>query len=255
MLKEEEQKTLYIFIDESGNFDFTPTGTKYFVLTAVNTLAPFKSRGELLRKVYELKYAGWNIGQPDYFFHATEDKQEVRDWVFGAIKQLNDIEIDAIIAQKNKANPSLYIEYDSIAVKPGKDGWREAKVKTVRSEEQFYNKMSQMLLQYIFRRHEGKDEIEKIIVVLGSLFTETKREYVLKNLKRYLKNNFKKPFYIYFHKVEADINCQIADYCGWAVYVHVERDETRPLGTIHEKVKSAFEVFERGTIEYYQHKK
>ncbi|MBU1323192.1 DUF3800 domain-containing protein [Patescibacteria group bacterium] len=27
-------KCLFIFIDESGNFDFSPTGTKYFVLTA-----------------------------------------------------------------------------------------------------------------------------------------------------------------------------------------------------------------------------
>ena len=238
-----KQKTLYIFIDESGNFDFTPTGTKHFVLTAVSTLQPLKSRDELLQKVYKLKYDGWTEGQKDYFFHATEDTQEIRNWTFDAIKKLDDIEIDAVIAQKNKANPSLYIEY-----KPNKD-WKG--IKTIRSEERFYDKVSQMLLQYIFRRHEGKDDIKNIVVVLGSLFTETKRGYVLKSLKHYLKNTFKKPFHIYFYPTSSDINCQIADYCGWAVYVKEERGETRPWEEIKDKVKSCFRVFDRGTTKYY----
>jgi len=243
MPKENEQKTLYIFIDESGNFDFTPTGTKYFVLTAASTLTPLESRDELLRKVYELKYAGWNTGQSDYYFHATEDKQEVRDWVFGAIRKLNDIEIDAIIAQKNKTNPSLYIEYEL----------REGQVKTVHWEERFYDKILQMLLQYIFGRYEGKDDIEEIIVVLGSIFTRAKRRYVFKSLEQYLKEKSKKPFRIYFHPTSSDINCQMADYCGWAVYVRAERGEMRPWKEIEDKVKSCFDVFARGDTEYYEY--
>jgi hypothetical protein len=106
------KKALYIFIDESGNFDFTAKGTKYFALTAITTTAPLETRENLLRKVYDLKYEGRKEGRGDYYFHATEDKQEVRNWVFEAIKQLDDIEIDVILAQKNKANPSLYIEYE-----------------------------------------------------------------------------------------------------------------------------------------------
>ena len=265
MPKENEQKTLYIFIDESGNFDFTTTGTKYFVLTAASTLEPLESRDELLRKVYELKYAGWNIGQEDYYFHATEDKQEVRDWVFGAIKKLDGIEVDAIVAQKNKTNPSLYLQYepfmgkpekrDPFTDEPNKDGWKEIKLKPIRSEELFYDKISQMLLQYIFRRHENKGHSEKIVVVLGSLFTDKKRGYILKSLKRYLKKNFKKPFYVYFHSTATDINCQIADYCGWAVFVRVERGEKRPWAEIKDKIKSCFPVFKRGTTEYYEYKK
>lgn len=108
MIKEDTSKTLYIFIDESGNFDFTATGTKYFVLTAVSTFSPLKERRHLLHRVYEQKYEGWKEGSDNYYFHATQDKQTVRDWVFSAIKNLDDIEIDTIIAQKNKTNPSLY---------------------------------------------------------------------------------------------------------------------------------------------------
>lgn len=260
MPQESEQKTLYIFIDESGNFDFTPTGTKYFAHTAVSTLTPLKSRDELLRKVYALKYAGWKTNQPDYYlqadyyFHASEDKQEVRDWVFEAIKRIDDIEIDAILAQKNKTNPSLYTQYEPITGKPGKDGWSEIQLKTVRSEELFYDKISQILLQYIFRRYEGRGGIEKIIVVLGSLFTKAKRNYVFRSLEKYLNENFKKSFNIYFRSAASDINCQVADYCGWAVFVRTERGETRPWGEIKDKVKSHFDVFARGDTEYYEYK-
>lgn len=252
MPDENNQNTLYIFIDESGNFDFSPTGTKNFVLTAISTIAPLKSRQELLERVYELKYDGWLSGQPDYCFHATEDKQEVRDWVFNVIKQLDDIEVDAIVAQKNKANPSLYIQYEPLKKKMT-DSFLP--VKKVHSEEKFYDKISQMLLQYIFKRYHDKDKIENIVVVLGSLFTDAKRGYVRKSLKQYLKNKFQKPFFIYFRSTASDINCQIADYCGWALYVKEERGELRPLGEIQDKVKSCFYVFDHGTTEYYAYKK
>lgn len=78
---------------------------------------------------------------------------------------------------------------------------------------------------------------------------------MLKSLKQYLKNNFKKTFYIYFHSTQQDINCQIADYCGWATYVLVERGEKRPWEKIRNKVKSCFDVFDRGNTEYYTYKK
>ena len=230
------------------------------MLTAVSTLNPLKSRDELIRKGYELKYTEWKIGQPDdylhadYHFHASEDKQEVRDWDLGEIKKLDEIEIDAILAQKNKTNPTLYIEQEPFTGKPDKDGWSEVKLKTIHSEEHFYDKISQMLLQYIFRRYEKKGDIDKIIVVLGSLFTKAKRRYVFKSLEAYLKTNFKKSFCIYFRPVASDINCQIADYCGWAVYIRTERKETRPWEEIKDKVKSHFDVFARGNTEYYEYK-
>lgn len=249
MADETKPKTLYIFIDEAGNFDFTPIGTKFFVLTAITTVQPLESRDRFLRLRYELLKDGIN----QECFHATEDKQEVRNLVFDGIKELDDFEVDCVIAQKNKANPSLYIEHRLQSNKNGKG----VKIKTVHSEEKFYRLISQTLLQYIFKRYYNLDAIERIVVILGSIFTNKKRDYVLKGLKQYLKPRFSKPFYIYFHKVEADINCQLADYCGWAIYVHQERDETRPFEIIQQakKVKSAFYIFERGTTEYYQYKK
>jgi len=238
-----DNKTLYIFIDEAGNFDFTSHGTKFFVLTAISTIQPLKSRDYFLELKYRLLKSGFN----QEYFHATEDKQEVRDLVFNKIKELDDFTIDCVLAQKNKTNPSLYIEHDA---RQKKDGGIE--FKTVHLEEKFYHRMSQTLLQYIFNRYQNFNAIDKIVVILGSLFTNKKRGYILKSLKQYLKLKFKKPFYIYFHKSCADINCQIADYCGWAVFVKTERDECRPSKTINKKIKSCFDIFERGDTEYYQ---
>jgi hypothetical protein len=102
------QNTLYIFIDESGNFDFSPMGTKYFALTCISTLNPLENRINLL----DLKYKLLRAGVDQEFFRASEDKQPVRDEVFHLIEELDDFEIDSVIAQKNKTNFSLYEDID-----------------------------------------------------------------------------------------------------------------------------------------------
>lgn len=237
-------KTLYIFIDESGNFDFSPKGTKYFVLTSVATVKPSTGREAFLDLKYDLlKERGSGI---EDFFHATEDLQIVRDRVFDLIGKTDDFVVDSIIAQKNKANPSLLQRSESCA---GKDG--KPHLKTVKTEEEFYRMISNTLLKYTFKHYGGLDHIEQVVVVLGAVFTKNKQDYVLKDLKKYLKDNFGKPFFIYFHRVQCDINCQIADYCGWAIYVNWERGEKRPLESIKGKVKSMFEIFKTGKTEYY----
>ena len=97
-------RTLFIFIDESGNFDFSPNGTKYFSISAISTLDPLGKEG--LEKIkYNLMENGNNIE----YFHASEDEQFVRNIIYNFIENLEDIEIDSVIVQKNKANPSLYI--------------------------------------------------------------------------------------------------------------------------------------------------
>lgn len=74
----EQLKTLYLFVDESGNFDFSPKGTKFFVLSCLSTFYPVAEREKLLLLRYELLRDGFN----QEYFHATEDRQEVRSKVF-----------------------------------------------------------------------------------------------------------------------------------------------------------------------------
>ncbi len=243
----EGRSPLYIFIDESGNFDFSPSGTKYFILTAVSTFQPLVNRSGLINKLYEKKYNSWSIGHSDYYFHATEDLQMTRDFVFSVIKDLDDIEIDSVVVQKNKTMEHLYND-----VKISADGTIKGFMK---ADEQFYDKILQILLKYIFTRNSKLDPEIPIVIVLGRLFTDNKREYILKSIKKFLKNKFPNQFYIYFYPTEKDINAQVADYCGWAVYIKFERGEERAWSLIKSKVKSCFDVFKSGKKEYYQYKK
>jgi hypothetical protein len=226
-------RTLFIFIDESGNFDFSPNGTKYFVLSAVSTLSPLgKERLEEIK--YELMKNGINLE----YFHAAEDKQIVRNQVYSFIERLEDIEIDSIIVQKNKTNPSLYIS---------------TKKKKPKKGEKLYTKVLQNLLQYIFCRYDNSTKIDQVVVVLSSIFDANKRKLIEKTIKVYLKQIYSKPFYLYFHENRSDKNTQIADYCCWAIYRKWTDGEIRPYNAVKKgnKIKSEFDIFKTGSTLYY----
>ena len=227
-------RTLFIFIDESGNFDFSSKGTKYFILSAVSTLNPLgKERLEEIK--YDLMKNGTNLE----YFHATEDKQVVRNKVYSFIENLKDIEIDSVIAQKNKTNPSLYIS---------------EKKKKPKKGEKLYTLALQTLLQYIFRRYNNSAKVDRVVIVLSSIFDVNKRELIKKTIKIYLKQIFSNPFYLYFHQNRSDKNTQIADYCCWAIYKKWTDGEIRPYSVVNKgnKIKSEFDIFKTGKTIYYK---
>jgi len=189
----QDSRTLYLFVDESGNFDFSsPKGTKYFTLASVSTFNPCLFKEKILGFKYELLEKGYN----KEMFHATEDEQVVRDKIFGFIKDLSgDFEIDSVIVQKNKTNPTLYNE---------------------------------------IKRKKGT-------LITRQVGTKLYRI---------------KPFQIYFHKSNSDLNCQIADYCCWAISIKWERGERRSYDILSnaKMIKSEFDIFQFGRQEYYQYK-
>lgn len=228
-------KSLFIFIDESGNFDFSPKGTKYFVLSAVSTLNPLGKE-----KLEEIKYDLMKNGTDLEYFHAAEDKQSARDLVYGFIEKMEDIEIDSVIVQKNKTNPSLYIS---------------EKKKKAKKGEKLYTIALQALLQYIFRRYNNSVKIDQVVIVLSSIFDANKRELIKKTIKIYLKQIFSNPFYLYFHENRSDKNTQIADYCCWAIYKKWTDGEIRPYNAVEKgnKIKSEFDIFKAGQTIYYNY--
>ena len=227
-------KSLFIFIDESGNFDFSPKGTKYFILSAVSTLNPLgKERLEEIK--YDLMKNGTNLE----YFHATEDRQVVRNQVYDFIENLENIEIDSVIVQKNKTNPSLYIS---------------EKKKKSKKGATLYTIALRTLLQYIFCRYGNSAKVDQVVIVLSSIFDVSKRELIKKIIKIYLKRIFSNPFYLYFHQNRSDKNTQIADYCCWAIYKKWTNGEIRPYNAVNKgnKIKSEFDIFKTGKTIYYK---
>jgi hypothetical protein len=87
-----------ILIDEGGNFDFSPKGTSYFIMTAVSKSFSYSEHAELAELKYDLLseqrllLAG---------FHASEDRQVVRNQVFRIIQEhLHHHRIYAVIYEK-----------------------------------------------------------------------------------------------------------------------------------------------------------
>ena len=101
----------------------------------------------------------------------------------------------------------------------------------------FYRETTRILLYKIFKELKQK-EVNNVVVVLGAIFTRDKQAQIQKVLKEYIKSNFSVQFEIYFHKSQSDINSQIADYFGWAIYVKFERGEFRPYRLIKSFIKS-----------------
>ena len=93
------KRTIYLFIDESGNFDFSKKGTKFFVLTSLVTSSPSFKRYALLN----LKYKLLKLGINQEYFHATEDKQFIRDKVFSISNKFkNNMIVNSVIIDKTK---------------------------------------------------------------------------------------------------------------------------------------------------------
>lgn len=72
---------LYLFMDESGDFDFGPNGSSFFYMTCVAVRRPF----DLDRPLAELKYDVIESGVSMEKFHACEDNNQVKLEVYSHI--------------------------------------------------------------------------------------------------------------------------------------------------------------------------
>jgi len=227
-------KTLYLFIDESGNFDFSTSGTKFFILTVLSTINPFEIGSPLLRLRYDLlpNYACGSSMEEQGYFHASEDAQEVRNNVFSIISKMHHpMRIDSIIAQKNRANPKFY-----------------------KQPLEFYKVLGEALLKYAFNRAVWHD-YDHVVLVFSSLFDRKKRGILKQAFKSLIKEHAKVPFALYFHDSKFDFCNQAADYFGWSIYRKWESTDDRSHVLVQHLIKSEFPIFEKGDTEYYVYKK
>lgn len=213
--------SLYIFIDESGNFDFSRTGTNYFVLSAVTALDPLVSSQILQKLEYKLLSDGINVE----CFHASPDLQKVRNYVLKEIERLTNIRINYVYAEKRKTHPKY------------------------QSPEAIYALFGKTLLKYVFKDWLV-NQYDQIIVIFDKALTRKQQNSFLRVVKPELKET-NKPYKIYFHQTMADFNGQIADYSAWSRYVSLERKELRPIEKLKRLQTSDFNIFSRGKKNYY----
>jgi len=218
-------KNLYLFLDESGNYDFSPKGTKCLVFACLTTVDPHCG----LQELYDLKHKFIQKGLPLEYFHATEDKQLVRDEVFNIIQNCENFVVDSVIVEKRKANPNI------------------------RPIEKLYPMIYKCLIQYVCNRYSGHG-FNRMIIFTDRIPIEKKRKTVEKALKMSIKTcipSNMRNYCILHHDSKSHCYLQIVDYCCWAIYRKRNSGDVRSYNLIKDKVVSEFDIFQRGRTQYY----
>lgn len=150
-------RDLFIYVDESGDFNFSPTGTSWYYITALSTFRPDYG----IVRWHAIKHAAIRGGILLEELHASEDKQWVRDLVFPLIGDgAADLQVDAIAIDKAKTNPAI------------------------RDKAAFYRKMSLVLLEYTA---EGRRRsFDRLFIFIDTVPVKRWRREIVGGLKRAL---------------------------------------------------------------------
>jgi hypothetical protein len=214
--------SLFVFIDESGNFDFSNLGTAHFVMASVMATLPLESASRLNALKYELLTEGVDVSD----FHASEDKQSIRDRVFPIIDSLEGVRVHVIFGDKHFLPPNL------------------------QSPEGLYGLFGKAIVKFAFRSY-SVDSFSQVVIVFDQALSKKKQGAFMAAVKPELKA-IRKPFRIYFHQMKTDANGQIADYICWAKFVELERNEMRPWSAITTRLRpTSFNIFHNGHTQYY----
>lgn len=227
-MKDENKPTLYIFLDEGGNFDFSPTGSEYFSLTCVSLFRPFSLHTKLDTYKYDLLEYRIKPRLDVEYFHCAEDNSHVRNRVFDMLSSsVPENSVDSVIVEKRKTGPAL------------------------RSPEHFYPRMLGYLLRFAVEQAAG--QFGEVLVITDTLPVNKKRKAIEKAVKVTLASMLPEgtPYRIMHHASKSHYGLQIADYFNWAIFRKWERNECSSHSKIRGQIRSEFDIFRRGTTYYY----
>lgn len=209
----------YVFLDESGNLDFSAHGTRYFILTSISTRRPFLVTGPLDAFRHECLEMGLSLES----FHCAKDNRRVRGQVFDLIAaHLDTILIDCLVIEKRKTIASL------------------------RRGDRLYPKMLGYLLRFVVRREIDKGAEDFVVITDNLPFSGRRRPgavVVRRTLARMLPEGTR--LRVFHHASCSHYGLQLADYCCWAMFRKWERGDTSYAVRIRSALRSEFDIFGR----------
>jgi len=214
----------YIFLDEAGNFDFSPKGTDHYILASMYCERPFRFNTLFDSYRYDLI----EFGLDTEFFHCADDNQHVRRRVFHMIAQdCGDLRIDSVVTEKRKTGPAL------------------------QDPVKFYSKMIGYLLRHVIGQVNG-DHIDELIIITDQIPVSKKRQAIEKAIKQTLTAMLPHDcrYRIYHHSSKSHVGLQIVDYCNWAIFRKWERRDLNFYSAIRHHIKSEFDIFRSGKKHY-----
>jgi hypothetical protein len=214
----------FIFADEAGCFTFNRERnvSRFFILCTV-AMDDCAISADLLALRRTLAWEGADLGD---YFHATEDKQAVRDRVFETILT-KPFTVQATIMEKCKAQSQV----------------RESKAR-------FYQ------YGYFYHFKRGISPMltrnSQTLVTTASLGTKKERLAFEEAVADVMRQTHKSPKWkADFMPCQADPCLQVADYCAWAIMRKWERGDFRSYDIIKDRITYEYDLWERGNIQYY----
>ncbi len=186
---------LYVFVDESGNFDFNDTGTSHFVMASIMTTDPVLSSLPLQRLKYRLISRGHDVAD----FRASKDLKWVRNEVFKELEELQYCHFHTIFVRKSCLSDTL---------KRGNSIFRELAMEIAEAALQLSDALEVNRLVFVFDR----------AISLGG------QSLVRESIVR-LNRQPQRQLNVLFHPISTDFNGQVADYIAWAKFRQVERED------------------------------
>lgn len=218
VVQQEISDTIYIFVDEAGDMDFSAKGSKHYMFNFLVKRRPFNLheyianyRYSLLeRNLDPLNGTRLNIEA----FHAHNDNKHIKEELFNIIStfDVGSVKAYSYILEKPKVDP----------------GKRKEK-------QRFYIDN----LSYSIQRLLDKIGIDKDFVIITDRLpvqqNKSKQVGALKKgIKEYIRRSGLKIRYDIFHHCSASsANLQIVDYISWAIYRKYEHH----LDNYYENIK------------------
>ncbi len=203
---------VFLFVDESGNLDFSPNGSHYFCFGVLTMRDPGPLTAALTRLQYSLLAEGLELE----CFHAAEDRQAVRDRVFAALAEVGGFELDLLIADKRKLHPVL------------------------RDPFEFYWHHGYAIVEAALTRIRHGDE--QVVVVTDTLPIQRERKALEKAFRTAIRRLLgDRQFSVVHHASAAHAGLQAVDYCTWALQRKL-RGDSRSYERIRQWIRSEWEA-------------
>lgn len=204
--------TLYIFVDEAGDMDFSAKGTTHYMFTFLVKRRPFNLHEYISNYRYSLLERNLDPFVDKRLdieaFHACEDNNYVKNELFNIISTFNEksVKAYAYILEKPKVDPSKRKEKD-----------------------RFYIDNLSFAIQKLL------DELninKNFIIITDRLPVQNNKRKQVGALKKGIKEYLKRKkldkqirYDIFHHASSSSANLQIVDYICWAIFRKFERND------------------------------
>lgn len=219
--------TLYIFLDESGDFEFSPKGSRYFVLTSLITDDVLPISAALNTLKYSIIETAPSFREFEYF-HAHNDPKPIRIRVYDALNQISNYRVDSVAVDKSVIYPPM------------------------RPVAKFYPHMFKLLVRWVFEQIDIS-KYQRLIFIMDYLELKKDREAFLKGVKENIKPLLESNQRIdaWLHNSSSHYALQAVDYFGWAIFRRYNRNDWDYRKLANNSIKSDFQYYTRVSHKFY----